>query len=328
MPNLLDSRGLALFLAVADTLSFRQAAERLHISQPPLSRAIRQLEERLGCALFVRDTQSVRLAPAGERLLPHARKIMRLLAQAEASIAAPPVPPRLRLGLTTAVEPPWFQGIGARMEASGRFDAVLVVSDTSPRLVRQLRTRRLDAALIALPTETEGLSVTVLDRQPMIVALPSAHPLARRRTLSLRDLADESIYIFERARQPAFFDYCRRVFQKHGFTPRAVREPEDHHVILAGVANGEAFALLPRSFMALKRAGVSYRALREGDELAVSIGLATPADRDDLHALLCRRARAAVRAMPVRGAAAGADRALGIARHVQAAPLHRKPIQT
>src|SRR3546814_12949542 len=67
-----------------------------------------------------RDTHAVRLTPAGERLLPHARKIMRQLAQAEASIASPALPARLRLGMTSAVEPPWFRGLAARIASSGR----------------------------------------------------------------------------------------------------------------------------------------------------------------------------------------------------------------
>ena len=68
MSSRLDSRSLALFLAVADTSSFRQAAETLHVSQPPLSRAIRELEERLGARLFDRGTQGVSLTEAGRKL--------------------------------------------------------------------------------------------------------------------------------------------------------------------------------------------------------------------------------------------------------------------
>src|SRR3546814_10666193 len=90
------------------------------MSQPPLSRAIRQMEDRLGTPLFFRDTHAVRLTPAGERLLPHARKIKRQLAQAEASIASPALPARLRLGMTSAVEPPWFRGLAARIASFGR----------------------------------------------------------------------------------------------------------------------------------------------------------------------------------------------------------------
>ena len=78
----LDSRALELFVAVAEALSFRQAAQVLHLSQPPLSRAIRALEERLGTRLFERDTRAVALTEAGQRLLPRARRILRLLKEA------------------------------------------------------------------------------------------------------------------------------------------------------------------------------------------------------------------------------------------------------
>lgn len=94
--------------------------------------------------------------------------------------------------------------------------------------------------------------------------------------------------MFERARQPAFFDHCRAVFRRHGFEPRTLREPEDHHVLLAGVANAEAFALLPRSFTALKRTGGVYRPLKEGDELAVSVGVVAQPDDGELRELLAQ----------------------------------------
>jgi DNA-binding transcriptional LysR family regulator len=280
MSSRLDSRSLALFLAVADTLSFRQAAETLHLSQPPLSRAIRELEERLGARLFDRSTQGVSLTDAGRKLLPYARSVGRLLREAEASLAHEGMPQSLRLGLTSAVEPAWFGGLAQRIQARHPDTAVSVVVDTSPRLVRQLRAGRLAAAFIALPTEASGLDVMELDRVPMMVAMPSSHALARRRTVRLADLAAEVIFWFERARQPAFYDHCQRVFARHGFAPRKVKEPTDHHVLLADVASGRGIALLPKSFARLRRAGVSYRALVEGEELAVGIGLATPRNQE------------------------------------------------
>ncbi|MGN6827004.1 LysR substrate-binding domain-containing protein [Paucibacter sp. M5-1] len=286
MSSRLDSRSLALFLAVADTLSFRQAAETLHLSQPPLSRAIRELEERLGVRLFDRSTRGVSLTDAARKLLPYARNIGRLLREAEASLANEGMPQSLRFGLTNAAEPAWFGGLAERIQARHPETAVSVVVDTSPRLVRQLRAGRLAAAFIALPTEASDLDVMELDRLPMIVAMPSSHRLARRRTVRLADLAAEVIFWFERARQPAFYDHCQRVFGRHGFAPRKIKEPTDHHVLLADVAGGRGIALLPKSFAGLRRAGVSYRTLVEGEELAVGIGLATLRDREDLRELL------------------------------------------
>ncbi|MBK1615823.1 LysR family transcriptional regulator [Rubrivivax gelatinosus] len=282
MTSRLDSRALALFLAVADTLSFRQAAQTLHMTQPPLSRAIRELEERLGLRLFERDTRGVALTEAGQLLLPHARAVARSLHEAQAALArvrerAAPAP--LRLGVTSAVELPVLRRLQGRL-------ALKLVSDTSPRLVRQLRAGRLDAAVVALPTETHELDVVELERQPMLVALAASHTLARRRLLRLADLAQEALFWFERARQPAFYDHCQQVFAQHGFAPPRLQEPADHHVLLAEVAAGKGVALLPQSFSGLKRAGVSYRRLAEGQALAVGVGLVTPGDRRPVRDLL------------------------------------------
>lgn len=291
MNNLLDSRSLALFLAVADALSFRQAAETLHLSQPPLSRAIRELEERLGVRLFDRNTKGVSLTDAGHRLVPYARGTAQLLRDAQAALASPGMPATLRLGLTSAVEPAWFRGLAQRVQATHPGTTVSIVSDASPRLVRQLGSGKLDAAFVALPTRAPGLEVVELDRLPMVVALPSAHPLARRKGLRLADLAHETVFWFERARQPAFYDHCQQVFSHHGFAPKKLREPTDHHVLLAEVANGRGVALLPKSFTGLRRTGVVYRALAEGGALSVGIGLATRAGRQAMRQGLVAAAR-------------------------------------
>lgn len=291
MTRRLDSRALTLFVAVARSLNFREAAQALHLSQPPLSRAIRQLEERLGTPLFVRDTRRVALTDAGRLLLPRAQQILGLLDSAEALVVSKAgAGSRLRLGLTTAIEPAWYDGLAARVQALRPGIEVTTLAETSPRLVRALRAHRLDAAFIALPTEAPGLDVTLIERQPMVVAMTAAHPLARRRSVALADLHGAPVFLFERARQPAFFDHCQAVFARHGVVPQAVREPADHPVLLAEVAQGRALALLPRSFTALRRRGVRYRALAEGDELAVGIGLALPAGHEALRDSLRRAA--------------------------------------
>ncbi|GJG97983.1 LysR family transcriptional regulator [Cupriavidus pauculus] len=290
MSERLDSRSLSLFLALADALSFRQAAERLHLSQPPLSRAIRELEERLGTRLFDRNTKGVTLTAEGEKLVPYARSVAKILREAELALAAEGVPAKLRVGVTSAVEPAWFRGLAQRVQAAHPGTVVSTFSDTSPRLVRQLRAGKLDAAFIALPTEAQGLDVQELDRLPMIVAMPSAHPLAKRRIVGLADLQREKVFWFERARQPAFYDHCEAVFSRHGFAPSKLREPADQHVLLGEVANGRGIALLPQSFTTLRRAGVVYRKLVEGEQLSVGIGLASPTDRPGVRDLLATAA--------------------------------------
>lgn len=286
MTDRLDSRALRQFVAVAETLSFRQAAEILHISQPPLSRAIRLMEARLGTALFERNTQRVRLTAAGERLLPLAREILRLLEAAQRAVAADPVPARLRIGATSAVASTWFHQLLQAIDAQGVRTSL--VSDASPRLVRQLSRGELDAAFIALPTHTADLVIDVLEQQPLLAVLPTTHRLARRRRVALADLRTDALFWFRRSRQPAFFDHCQAIFARHGFAPPLLEEPADHHVLLAAVASGRGVALLPASFATIRHDGVCYRPLREGSALHVGIGLATSRERSGVRDFLVR----------------------------------------
>lgn len=285
----LDTHALKLFCTVAQCLNFRQAAQQLHMTQPPLSRAIRQLEERLGARLFERDTHGVTLTEAGRTLLPQAHNILSLLAAAAASLQQDHAPVRLRLGLTSSVEAGLFRPFLSALEAQLPGTRLDLTAAPSPRLIAAVRRGQLDAAVIALPSATPELAVTLLRSEAMLLALPAGHRLARKRTLALADLAHEAVYWFERARQPAFFDHCQQVFQRHGFAPRFLREPHDHHVLLGEVAAGKGVALLAASFRALRLAGVVYRPLAQGEELAVGIGLAWPAQARHPHLPLLRQ---------------------------------------
>jgi hypothetical protein len=118
--------------------------------------------------------------------------------------------------------------------------------------------------------------------------MASTHALARRRVLALADLHRQPVFRFERARQPAFFDFLHDAFARAGVAIRAVPEPPDHARLLAEVAAGRALALLPASFKAIRRAGVAYRPLREGPALAVGIGLALAPSAGDLAAAIHR----------------------------------------
>lgn len=277
----LDTHALTLFCAVARCLNFRQAAQQLHMTQPPLSRAIRTLEEKLGARLFERDTQGVALTDAGRTLLPRAQQILALLDAAERSLARDAVAPQLRLGLTTSVEAGLFRPPLARLETQLPGTALRLQAGPSPALITAVRKGQLDAALVALPVNTFDLQVQPLPllRQPMLVALPSGHPLARKRRVRLADLQALPVYWFERSRQPAFFDHCQQVYARHGYAPVFLREPPDHHVLLGEVAAGKGAALLAQSFRALRLAGVAYRPLAEGEQLALEIGLVWPGDR-------------------------------------------------
>lgn len=269
----LDIRLLRYFAVVAEENNMRRAADRLYMSQPPLSRHIRQLEERLGVTLFVRHTKGLTLTADGLRVLEIIRPLLAQqdetymalsqLAQAEA--------PSLRIGLTTAFE----QGVFASLETvlAVQVEALHVVRHGSPELVRQVRRGKLDAALVALPLETSALSLTRLNRQePLIAALPAQWPEAEQERLTLSTLNGRPLFWFKRERNPAFFDFTRDIFRRVGYVPACLEEPLEHDVLLARIARGEGLSLFPASFAAIQRQGVVFRAIDEA-ALCVQCGL-------------------------------------------------------
>lgn len=270
------------FAVVAEERSLRRAAERLFMSEPPLSRQIRALEERLGFALFRRHSRGLALTAEGERVRAALGPLLALqdlvfgeLAQLSATA------PALSLGLTTAVE----QGIFADLEAelrAGAGAAPRLARAPSPRLAREVLRGRLDAAVVALPLEIpalpEGFSVTPLGHKEALMAvLPESWPRGRASRagapLRLRELSGAPLFWFRREENPAWFDHTLAVFRQAGFAPRLLEEAPEHDVLLARIARGEAMGLFPASFAAIRREGVRYAPLEEGPLLTLRLGL-------------------------------------------------------
>lgn len=270
----LDIRLLRYFAVVAEENNMSRAAQRLFMSQPPLSRHIRQLEERLGVTLFVRHTKGLTLTNEGLRVLEIVRPLLEQQDKTYAalSLLASDGVQSLRLGLTTAFE----QGVFATLETqlSSRVETLRLVRQGSPDLIRQVRRGKLDAAVVALPLETTGLTVTPLDwREPLIAALPAIWPESGRGALSLKALNHRPLFWFSRERNPAFFDATRACFQRVGYAPTCLEEPLEHDVLLARIAHGDGLSLFPTSFAAIQRQGVVFRPLSDG-ELSIQAGLA------------------------------------------------------
>lgn len=271
----LDIRLLRYFAVVAEENNMRRAADRLYMSQPPLSRHIRQLEERLGVTLFVRHSKGLTLTAEGLRVLEIISPLLAQQAKTYAALSqlAQAEAPSLRVGLTTAFE----QGVFASLEAvlAAQVETLHVVRHGSPELVRQVRRGKLDAALVALPLEASELSVTWLNRQePLIAALPAQWPESEQERLTLSTLNGKPLFWFKRERNPAFFDFTRDIFRRAGYAPACLEEPLEHDVLLARIARGEGLSLFPASFSAIQRQGVVFRPIDE-TTLCVQCGLVT-----------------------------------------------------
>ena len=270
----LDIRLLRAFAVVAEENNISRAAQRLFISQPPLTRHIRHLEAQLGVTLFQRHSKGLILTDAGREVLEMIRPLLvlqeRTLAALSQLSAHSPQP--LRLGLTTAFE----QGIFAAVESalSDHTRTLHITRHASPALAQQVRKGKLDAALVALPLNTEGLHLHPLPYQePLIAALPASWLEAATPALTLRALNHRPLFWFKRERNPDFFDYTRRIFDRAGYTPAYVEEPAEHDVLLARIARGEGMILLPASFSAIQRQGVVFCPVAEGDSMPLSLGV-------------------------------------------------------
>ena len=270
------------FAVVARERSLRRAAERLFMSEPPLSRQIRALEERLGFALFHRHSRGLCLTAEGARVLAALEPLLALQEQVFGELAQlSAAPPALSLGLTTAVEQGVFSPLDAALrEAQGASPRIMRAP--SPRLLRDVLRGRLDAAVVAQPLEIpelpDGFSVMPLAHAEALVAvLPESSPLclglAEGRALTLRELSCLPLFWFRRAENPAWFDHVLAVFRQAGFAPRLIEEAPEHDVLLARIARGEACGLFPASFAAIRREGVRYAPLEEGALLTLRLGL-------------------------------------------------------
>jgi DNA-binding transcriptional LysR family regulator len=214
---------------VAETGNVTRAAEQLHISQPSLSAAIKQLEGQLGVELLARRGRRVTITPPGELLLRRGRE---LLAHAEAVADdvrshAAVSPARLRVGMSPTAR----YGVGPRLLAACAAHAPAVMlytsEDTTGALLRDVAASRLDLAVTFCAPQRAPSEVTLLPlvAEPAVIHVPDSHPLAARTQLALSDLADETILVASSHDSGGFTDRVLAAFAAEGITPRTRPDP-------------------------------------------------------------------------------------------------------
>ena len=194
--NVLEPRLARYFLAVAEDLHFTRAAERLHISQPSLSAAIRGLESQLGTDLFVRTTRQVRLTAAGEALIPGARDVVGTAATAVAAARAAGdanIEP-LAVGVTRSAHA-FGAALVRTLEARSEPFRLDVRYDFAPALEQRLLTGELDLGVIFCPTRRAGLRHQRLADLPAVCTLYAGHPLAGRHMITIEELANQTFVV-------------------------------------------------------------------------------------------------------------------------------------
>jgi DNA-binding transcriptional LysR family regulator len=246
----MELRHLRYFVAVAEELHFRRAAERLYVAQPAVSEQIRKLEAELGVRLFDRTHRSVALTNPGSALLVEARRVLHQaeVAQLAARNARDTEGSRLRIGYVADALPGSVpRALQELASLAPRVDVALETGSTLS-LVQAVHDQRLDAAVVTLPAPTRGLRVSSLGHQSLVAALPAADARGHESELTLERLDPQRLVMLPRDANPALHDAIVALCREAGLSPALVEaaEPRVEAVLLA-VAAGGGTALLPAS---------------------------------------------------------------------------------
>ncbi|MDM5181222.1 LysR family transcriptional regulator [Massilia sp. CCM 8695] len=265
----LELRQLRYFVAVAEELHFGKAALRLHMTQPPLSQTIQGLEELLGAPLFARSRRAVELTPAGQALLPEARRILAASAALPALVrrAAGGEAGRLSLAFVSSADysvlPPFLRSYRAAFPQV----RIALQEATSDVQIDELLHGRIDAGLLIPPLPDKArleLDYLKVLTEPLIAALPAGLAgTGGDAPVSLAELAPLPLIIFPRPIAPALHDAILACFRAAGVTPEIGQEAIQMQTIVSLVSAGMGMALVPQSVSNLMRPGVEYRALRD-----------------------------------------------------------------
>ncbi|MEO0373843.1 MAG: LysR substrate-binding domain-containing protein [Cyanobacteria bacterium P01_A01_bin.17] len=280
----MELRQLKYFLAVAEELSFGRAAERLLISQPPLSRQIRQLEQEMGVELFYRTKRQVELTEAGRAFLPEVRQV---LTQADVAVQVAQRASRGEVGRLV---------VG--FEASSTYDVIplslkryqerfpdvelVVYGMTTEEQFKALLKQHIDIGFMVSPVQDERFTIEAILKEPLTVALPEGHPLTHQSQIRIQDLEHELFITFQRERGCGLYDRTIAVCQQANFSPIIAQEADEMQVILGFVAAGMGIALLSASIQQFQRPKVVYRQLHSAPHIDLSLA----SRRDNSSAML------------------------------------------
>ncbi|KQN57768.1 LysR family transcriptional regulator [Erwinia sp. Leaf53] len=262
---------LQCFLVVAQELNFRKAADRLRMTQPPLTRQIKSLEETLGYDLFIRNTHDVRLTESGVQLTGRAAKLLDDLGSFIGD--AHHEKDQLRIGLTRTLNFNNIPQVSEKIKQLISEEEIEIQNQTSAQLLQSLSKGQMDMVITgerSLPGEEE-FSFYWIYQEPLLVAMPSAHPASLQEEVSLADVADLPLFWFARNANPAFYDKCERYLRQLPFVLKRIKEPDDSLVLLAGVARSKGFALLPQSMCTFNQQGLCYRRLNTTESQLLNI---------------------------------------------------------
>jgi len=259
----MELRDMRYFLALAEERNFGRAAERLHMAQPPLTRQIRALEERLGAPLFIRTPKGVELTQAGETLLEEVPNLLALAQRAKerTRLAGQGLIGRLDVGLFGSGVLDVIPRILARFHRARPEVKIVLHNLTKTEQLEALRERRIAVGFNRLVPPQDDLVVEQVLREAMMVGLPARHPLAAQERIRIADLSDLPLIVYPNIPMRGLAEEVSAAFRQEGALLRVEQAVEDVLTCVALVASGFGLCITTASTASLQLPGVTYRPL-------------------------------------------------------------------
>jgi DNA-binding transcriptional LysR family regulator len=276
----MELRLLRYVIAVAEELHFGRAAKRLHLSAPALSKQIKDLEHDLGYALFERRTREVLSTPGGVAFVAEARQA---LARVERAVECGYAASRGDTGVLSLGYSPWFRPsllVTLQAAFAKRVPATRLAlhSSYSTAQIELILKGTLQAGILELPANEEGIESHCIWHDELVIALPEYHPLAVRSEIDRQDLSNEAIIGFANSLNPALQRHFLESYQRLGHLPRVVHEINTLSELLDLVAAGAGIGFVKMSIIErVREPGVAFRPL-SGPKLFIDTGVAYRSD--------------------------------------------------
>ena len=266
----MNLKQLRYFSVLAEELHFRRAAEKLNITQSPLSISIQNLEEELGCQLFIRTQRRVQLTETGQRLREHASSILERVDFCEQDLRAVAAGKagQLRVGFTAASSllSPFSALIHAFRTRFPEIDVVLKEEPTLDQL-KSIQNRDLDVGVLRRTQRpiSSSISIRKLRTDRLVVAMHGGHPLLSRESIGIADLAAERFIFFPRKMGVGIYDQLVKLCGLRGFVPNIVQEAHSAITIIGLVAAGLGIAIVPSGLAYITIPNIAFKDLADAD---------------------------------------------------------------
>jgi DNA-binding transcriptional LysR family regulator len=283
LASMFEIMQLRCFVAVAEELHFGRAAVRLNMTQPPLSRQIQVLERIIDAPLLERTSRAVRLTPAGRSFLPEARRILKLAASASSTakrIAAGKTG-GIKIGFTAGAAYSFLPQLVTAMQRRIPELELSLKELVSIDQLEALGSGEIDVGLLRPPVARPELDAIRVVAEPLVAAIPASHPLAKKPSLSLKDIDNQPFVMYAPYESRYFYDLLVGEFARANVLPRYVQELSQIHSILSLVRTGLGIAVVPQAAASLRMEGIVLLPLRIKSAKPVELFLVWRRDGDN-----------------------------------------------